>query len=142
MDFIKENKKIIIIIVISFFVGFFFGSSGTTSTTVTTQSESNSTAQQSSQTATQSTDEKQEIARTEIDLIPNEIITITKEQEGKYIIQEIPYEKYGMDVSNMALLSKNGETHFGTNITLKEGDQIMVSNCDATVPVRKLVPTK
>ena len=134
MNYIKENKKLVLIILVTFFIGFACGSSGSSTTTTPT-----TTSETVNKTDTiENIEESKEVVRTEIELMPNEIITISKEQEGKYIIQELQTD----DMSWAAILTKNGESTYGSSITLEEGDQLMVTNCSATTPVRKLVPTK
>ena len=82
--------------------------------------------------------------RTEIDLVPDQIVTITKEQEGKYIIQnQKVMDSYGHDKASFVILTINGESQYGHNITVKEGDQLMATNVSNTTEVVvKLVPTK
>lgn len=85
--------------------------------------------------------------RTEIDLVPDQIVTITKEQEGKYIIQKqkVMDSVFGNDYDKAStlILTINGKSTFGTSITVKEGDQVMATNvANTTEVVAKLVPTK
>ena len=86
--------------------------------------------------------------RTEIDLVPDQIVTITKEQEGKYIIQKqkvmdssLGFER---DLASTVIITVNGDsTGFSNSITVKEGDQVMATNVTSTSEVVvKLVPTK
>lgn len=85
--------------------------------------------------------------RTEIDLVPDQIVTITKEQEGKYIIQKqkVMDSSLGFehDLAQFVIITVNGDsTGFSNNVKLKEGDQVMASNAQTTEVVVKLVPTK
>lgn len=85
--------------------------------------------------------------RTEIDLVPDQIVTITKEQEGKYVIQKqkVIDSKYGhdFDLASTAYVTVNGDSiGFDNSITVKEGDQVMATNARTTEVVVKLVPTK
>lgn len=85
--------------------------------------------------------------RTEIDLVPDQIVTITKEQEGKYIIQKqkVIESSFGHDYdkASSVIMTVNGKSTFGTSITVKEGDQVMATNVSNTTEVVvKLVPTK
>lgn len=85
--------------------------------------------------------------RTEIDLVPDQIVTITKEQEGKYIIQKqkVMDSMFGSeyDKASTVIITVNGESKYGNNITVKEGDQVMATNVSNTTEVVvKLVPTK
>lgn len=85
--------------------------------------------------------------RTEIDLVPDQIVTITKEQEGKYIIQKqkVMESVFGSDYdkASTVIITVNGKSTFGTSITVKEGDQVMATNVSNTTEVVvKLVPTK
>lgn len=85
--------------------------------------------------------------RTEIDLVPDQIVTITKEQEGKYIIQKqkVMESVFGSDYdkAQFAIITVNGNsTGFDNSIKVKEGDQVMATNADTTEVVVKLVPTK
>lgn len=85
--------------------------------------------------------------RTEIDLVPDQIVTITKEQEGKYIIQKqkVMDSSLGFehDLASTAYITVNGDsTGFSNSITVKEGDQVMATNARTTEVVVKLVPTK
>ncbi len=76
--------------------------------------------------------------RTEIDLVPEQIVTITKEQEGKYIVQNQKVENV-----KYPIVTVNGEITHQIGITLEEGDKVMASNADYTTEVVfKLVPTK
>lgn len=86
--------------------------------------------------------------RIEIDLVPDQIVTITKEQEGKYIIQKqkvmdssLGFER---DLASTVIITVNGDsTGFSNSITVKEGDQVMATNVTSTSEVVvKLVPTK
>lgn len=86
--------------------------------------------------------------RTEIDLVPDQIVTITKEQQGKYIIQKqkvmdssLGFER---DLASTVIITVNGDsTGFSNSITVKEGDQVMATNVTSTSEVVvKLVPTK
>lgn len=85
--------------------------------------------------------------RTEIDLVPDQIVTITKEQEGKYIIQKqkVMDSTFGSeyDKASTVIITVNGESKYGNSITVKEGDQVMATNVSNTTEVVvKLVPTK
>ena len=85
--------------------------------------------------------------RTEIDLVPDQIVAITKEQEGKYIVQKqkVMDSVLGNDynLASTVILSINGKSLFSdTSITVKEGDQVMATNVNTTEVVVKLVPTK
>lgn len=85
--------------------------------------------------------------RTEIDLVPDQIVTITKEQEGKYIIQKqkVMDSMFGSeyDKASTVIITVNGESKYGNSITVKEGDQVMATNVSNTTEVVvKLVPTK
>lgn len=85
--------------------------------------------------------------RTEIDLVPDQIVTITKEQEGKYIIQKqkVMDSMFGNDYdkASTVIITVNGESKYGNSITVKEGDQVMATNVSNTTEVVvKLVPTK
>lgn len=81
--------------------------------------------------------------RTEIDLVPDQIVTIAKEQEGKYIIQKQKVMgTFNDDLSTFVIITVNGESKFGSSITLKEGDQVMATNANTTEVIVKLVPTK
>ena len=84
--------------------------------------------------------------RTEIDLVPDQIVTITKEQEGKYIIQKqkVMDSSYGFehDLASTAFVTVNGDGGLGNSVTVKEGDQVMATNARTTEVVVKLVPTK
>lgn len=86
--------------------------------------------------------------RTEIDLVPDQIVTITKEQEGKYIIQKqkVMDSTLGFehDLASTVIITVNGDsTGFSNSITVKEGDQVMATNVgNTTEVVVKLVPTK
>lgn len=85
--------------------------------------------------------------RTEIDLVPDQIVTITKEQEGKYIIQKqkVMDSMFGSeyDKASTVIITVNGESKYSNSITVKEGDQVMATNVsDTTEVVVKLVPTK
>lgn len=85
--------------------------------------------------------------RTEIDLVPDQIVTITKEQEGKYIVQKqkVMDSMFGSeyDKASTVIITVNGESKIGNSITVKEGDQVMATNVSNTTEVVvKLVPTK
>lgn len=85
--------------------------------------------------------------RTEIDLVPDQIVTIAKEQEGKYIIQKqkVMDSMFGSeyDKASTVIITVNGESKYGNSITVKEGDQVMATNVSNTTEVVvKLVPTK
>ena len=85
--------------------------------------------------------------RTEIDLVPDQIVTITKEQEGKYIIQKqkVMESAFGndFDKAQFVIITVNGKSiGFDNSIKVKEGDQVMATNADTTEVVVKLVPTK
>ena len=86
--------------------------------------------------------------RTEIDLVPDQIVTITKEQEGKYIIQKqkVMDSVFGSDYdkAQFVIITVNGDSKgFSNSITVKEGDQVMATNVSNTTEVVvKLVPTK
>lgn len=81
--------------------------------------------------------------RTEIDLVPDQIVTITKEQEGKYIIQKQKVMgHFDTDVAQFVIITVNGESKYGNSITVKEGDQVMATNAQTSEVVVKLVPTK
>ena len=85
--------------------------------------------------------------RTEIDLVPDQIVTITKEQEGKYIIQKqkVMESVFGndFDKAQFVIITVNGKSiGFDNSIKVKEGDQVMATNADTTEVVVKLVPTK
>lgn len=85
--------------------------------------------------------------RTEIDLVPDQIVTITKEQEGKYIVQKqkVMDSMFGSeyDKASTVIITVNGKSKFGNSITVKEGDQVMATNVSNTTEVVvKLVPTK
>ena len=76
--------------------------------------------------------------RTEIDLVPDQIVTITKEQEGKYIVQKQKVENV-----KYPIVTVNGEITHQIGITLEEGDKVMATNADYTTEVVfKLVPSK
>lgn len=81
--------------------------------------------------------------RTEIDLVPDQIVTITKEQEGKYIIQKQKVMGEFGDLAQFVIITVNGKsTGFDHSVTVKEGDQVMATNASTTEVVVKLVPTK
>lgn len=82
--------------------------------------------------------------RTEIDLVPDQIVTITKEQEGKYIVQKQKVMgQFSDDLAQFVIITVNGKsTGFDHSVTVKEGDQVMATNASTTEVVVKLVPTK
>lgn len=101
----------------------------------------------SSETTKSSESTPKQNTRTEIDLVPDQIVTITKEQEGKYIVQKqkVMDSVFGSDYDKAStlILTINGKSTFGTSVTVKEGDQVMATNvANTTEVVAKLVPTK
>ena len=100
----------------------------------------------SSESTTSSESTPQQDTRTEIDLVPDQIVTITKEQEGKYIVQKqkVMDPTINFDLASTVIITVNGNSKgFDTSITVKEGDQVMATNVSNTTEVVvKLVPTK
>ena len=130
----KDFKKWIkygAIIFVSMFFGFLIAGYQPTTETGSTSSSQQNTA---------------EDTRATIDLRPDEIVTITDQQVGKYIIQkQVVENSIGMDGANTQILTVNGENKmFDNSISLKAGDQVMVTNCTDVngQVVTKLVPTK
>lgn len=110
---------------------------------ITETGSTSSTQQNTAESTQQNTAED---TRATIDLIPDEIVTITDQQVGKYIIQkQVVENSIGMDGANTQILTVNGENKmFDNSISLKAGDQVMVTNCSDVngQVVTKLVPTK
>ena len=130
----KDFKKWIkygAIIFVAMFFGFLIAGNQPTTETCSTSSSQQNTA---------------EDTRATIDLRPDEIVTITDQQVGKYIIQkQVVENSIGMDGANTQILTVNGENKmFDNSISLKAGDQVMVTNCTDVngQVVTKLVPTK
>lgn len=130
----KDFKKWIkygAIIFVAMFFGFLIAGNQPTTETGSTSSSQQNTA---------------EDTRATIDLRPDEIVTITDQQVGKYIIQkQVVENSIGMDGANTQILTVNGENKmFDNSISLKAGDQVMVTNCTDVngQVVTKLVPTK
>ena len=119
------------------------GISGCGSSNESTKS-SESTKSRESDKSSESTPKQD--TRTEIDLVLNQTVTITKEQEGKYIIQKqkVTDPNSNMDVSSAVTITVNGESPaFSNSITLKEGDQVMAVGLPYPgVIAYKLTPTK
>lgn len=118
---IRPWMIIVAILVVLFIIGIVNSPSSTTQPQV--QSETDTT-----QATEQPKPEETKPALSPIELKNNEIITISKEQAGKYLIQI----SEGTSGFNTGILKVNGDSVFATNgsdITLKENDQVALGNC-------------
>lgn len=138
----KDFKKWIkygAIVFVAMFFGFLIAGNQPTIETGSTSSNQQSTSESTQQSVAEDT-------RTTIDLKPDEIVTITDQQAGKYIIQkQVVENSIGFDGASTQILTVNGENKmFDNSISLKAGDQVMVTNCTDVngQVVTKLVPTK
>ena len=110
------------------------------------ESTKNNESTKSSESDKSSESTPKQDTRTEIDVVLNQTVTITKEEEGKYIIQkqQVTDPITNLDASAAVTITVNGVSQgLSNSITLKEGDQVTAVGLPyAGIVAYKLTPTK
>lgn len=120
---IRPWMIVLVVILVFFIIGIFGSSSTETTTEGQTVTDNTNTSQQPAEQPT--------VTREPIELSDGSLITITKEQAGKYIVQQHEVDN-GFGEIGSGMLYVNGDVrNFGSggSITLEEGDQVQLDNC-------------